>query len=133
MFRTIFAQLLSLFSNSARRKNLKTFLLYLPSPGLETVAISHALELIKSGVVISEPLLEHGRHLGKPPPHFSVGVGDWEGSSGEDEMDDLLLKAAELVILIQLLEVVTMIFTTSYLKPDVSLILSCFILEKGQR
>ena len=78
-------------------ENFKTFLLYLPWPGLEMVDLSRALELIKSGVVISESLLERGRHLGKPPPHFSLGMGKWEESSDEDEMDDLLLEAAELV------------------------------------
>ena len=61
------------------------------------VDISHALELIKSGAVISKSLLEHGRHMGKPPPHLSLSMGDWEESSDEDEMDDLLQKAAELV------------------------------------
>lgn len=59
------------------------------------VDISRVLDLVKSGVVISESLLEAGRHFGKPPPHFSLGMDDWEDSD-EDEMDHLLLKAAEL-------------------------------------
>ena len=50
---------------------------------------------VKSRVVSSESLLERGRHLSKPPPYFSLGIRDWE-ESDEDEMDALLLKAAEL-------------------------------------
>ena len=68
------------------------------------VDLSHISEMIKRGIVISESLLERGRHLGKPPPQFSLGMGDWEESDedemetllDEDEMDALLLKAAEL-------------------------------------
>ena len=69
--------------------------------------------MIQRGIVISESLLERGRHLGKPLPQFSLGMGDWEesdedqvdalpdedemdASPDEDEMDALLLKAAEL-------------------------------------
>ena len=51
--------------------------------------------MIRSGIVISESLLERGRCLGKPPPQFSLGMDDWE-ESDEDEMDALLFKAAEL-------------------------------------
>ena len=97
------------------------------------VDISHALELIESDVVISESLLKHGGHLSKPPPRFSLGMSDWEESSDKDEMDDLLLEAAGWLILIQLLEVMTMTLTPSYLKRHVSLIPSYLILQKGQR
>ena len=48
----------------------------------------YILEMIKSGIVISQSLLERGRHLSKPPPQFSLSMGDWEGSD-KDEMDAL--------------------------------------------
>ena len=56
---------------------------------------SHILGPIKSRIIISESLLERGRHLGIPPPQFSLGMGDWEDSN-DNEIDDLLLQAAKL-------------------------------------
>ena len=50
----------------------------------------HTLELINSGVVISKLFLEHGIRLDKPPPHFSLGMANWEECSDKHEMDDLL-------------------------------------------
>ena len=61
-------------------------------------------DMTKRGIVINESLLEHGRHLSKPPSQIFLRMSDWEESnedemdtlSDEDEMDALLLKAAEL-------------------------------------
>ena len=55
---------------------------------------SHILGPIESGVIISESLLERGRHLGTPPPQFSLGMGDWKEDSDDNEINDLLLQSA---------------------------------------
>ena len=80
-----------------QEENFKTFLHYLPGRGLHIVDIAHALEMIKSGVVFNTSLLEHDRRMGKSPACFSLGMGDWKEFSDKDELDDLLIKAAESV------------------------------------